>query len=92
MQTIDALICPRWTIRVEPQVVAEEGLALAVDGGRVVAVVPVAEAERRFAPAARHDRPEHVLLPGLVNTHTHAAMALLRGLADELALEEWLHG
>jgi len=92
MQTIDALICPRWTIRVEPQVVAEEGLALAVDDGRIVAVVPVAEAERRFAPAARHDRPEHVLLPGLVNAHTHAAMALLRGIADDLPLEEWLHG
>jgi 5-methylthioadenosine/S-adenosylhomocysteine deaminase len=50
MQPIDALICPRWTVRVEPEIEAEEGLALAVDGGRIVAVLPVAEAERRFAP------------------------------------------
>ena len=90
MQTIDALICPRWTVRVEPEVVVEEGLALAIDGGRIVAVLPLAEAEQQFAPAARHDRPDHVLLPGLVNAHTHAAMALFRGLADDLALEQWL--
>jgi len=38
MQSIDALICPRWTLRVEPEVVAEEGLAVALDAGRIVAV------------------------------------------------------
>src|SRR5262245_47485677 len=91
MQRIDALIRPRWTIRVEPRVAVEEGLAVAVDAGRIVAVLPEAEAEARFTPAARHDRPDHVLLPGLVNAHTHAAMTLLRGYADDLAFERWLH-
>ena len=90
MQPIDALICPRWTVRVEPKVYAEEGLALAIDGGRILAVLPVAEAERRFAPAARHDRPHHVLMPGLVNAHCHAPMSLFRGLADDMPLERWL--
>jgi 5-methylthioadenosine/S-adenosylhomocysteine deaminase len=90
MQRIDALIRPRWTLRVEPRVAVEENLALAIDGGRIVAVLPVEEAERRFAPAARHDRPSHVLMPGLVNAHTHAAMSLFRGLADDLPLERWL--
>jgi 5-methylthioadenosine/S-adenosylhomocysteine deaminase len=91
MQTIDALICPRWTVRVEPEVVAEEGLALAVDAGRIVAVLPAAEADQRYAPRARHERPRHVLLPGLVNAHTHAAMALFRGFADDLPFTTWLH-
>ena len=91
MQTIDALICPRWTVRVEPEVIAEEGLALAVDSGRILAVLPLAEAERRYSPRVRHDRGRHVLLPGLVNAHTHAAMALFRGLADDLPFEVWLH-
>jgi 5-methylthioadenosine/S-adenosylhomocysteine deaminase len=90
MQSIDALICPRWTVRVEPRVQAEEGLALAIDGGRIVAVLPLGEAERRFAPAARHERPTHVLMPGLVNAHCHAAMSVFRGLADDLPLERWL--
>jgi 5-methylthioadenosine/S-adenosylhomocysteine deaminase len=91
MQPIDALICPRWTLRVEPDVIAEEGLALAMDAGRIVDVLPVTEAERRYAPAVRHDRPRHALLPGLVNAHTHAPMTLFRGLADDLPFDVWLH-
>jgi 5-methylthioadenosine/S-adenosylhomocysteine deaminase len=90
MQSIDALICPRWTVRVEPTVCAETDLAVAIDRGRILAVLPVAEAERRYAPAARHERPDHALLPGFVNAHTHAAMALFRGLAEGLPLELWL--
>jgi 5-methylthioadenosine/S-adenosylhomocysteine deaminase len=90
MQRIEALIRPRWTVRVEPRVVAEEGLAVAVDGGRILAILPVDEAERRFAPAALHERPRHVLLPGLVNAHVHAAMSLFRGIADDLPFERWL--
>lgn len=90
MQRIDALIRPRWTVRVEPRVVVENDLAVAVDGGRILAVLPSADAEQRFAPAALHDRPNHVVLPGLVNAHTHAAMSLFRGFADDLPLETWL--
>ncbi len=91
MQTIDALICPRWTVRVEPVVVAEENLAVAIDAGRIIDVLPASEVAGRYAPRARHDRPHHVLLPGLVNAHTHAAMSLFRGIADDLPLERWLH-
>jgi 5-methylthioadenosine/S-adenosylhomocysteine deaminase len=90
MRPIDVLICPRWTVRIEPRVVVEEGLALAIDGGRIVALLPTAEADQRFTPAVRHERPNHVLLPGLINAHTHAAMSLFRGLADDLPLEQWL--
>jgi 5-methylthioadenosine/S-adenosylhomocysteine deaminase len=91
MQSIDALICPRWTLRVEPEVIAEEGLALAIDAGRIVDVLPIDEADQRYRPRARHDRPNHALLPGLVNAHTHSPMALFRGFADDLPLEIWLH-
>ena len=84
MQRVDALIRPRWTIRVEPQVRVEEQLAVAIDDGRIVAVLPVDEADRTFVAGAHHDRPRHVLLPGLVNAHAHAAQSLLRGLASDL--------
>jgi len=90
MQRVDALIRPRWTVRVEPQVRVEERLAVAVDDGRIVAVLPVDEADRTFVAGARHDRPHHVLLPGLVNAHTHAAQSLLRGLASDLPSERAL--
>jgi 5-methylthioadenosine/S-adenosylhomocysteine deaminase len=91
MQTIDALLCPRWTVRVEPTVVAEENLALAIDAGRILDILPVRDAERRYTPRVRHERSAHVLMPGLVNAHTHAPMALFRGLADDLPFDSWLH-
>ena len=88
--SIDALICPRWTIRMEPSVSAETGLALAIDGGRIVDIAPEEEARARYAPDAVHLRPNHVAMPGLINAHCHAGMALFRGLADDLPLERWL--
>jgi 5-methylthioadenosine/S-adenosylhomocysteine deaminase len=90
-ERIDALICPRWTVAIEPEVRAVEGLALAVDAGRIKALLPRADAQARFAPDALHERPEHVLMPGLINAHCHAGMTLLRGFADDLPLEQWLH-
>src|SRR4051812_49955483 len=52
--------------------------------------MPTAEALGAFAHYARVDLPEHALIPGLVNAHTHAAMSLMRGLADDLPLMRWL--
>jgi 5-methylthioadenosine/S-adenosylhomocysteine deaminase len=89
-QRIDALICPRWTIAVEPDLTVREGLCLAVNDGRIVDLLPRGEAEQRFDPDACHERPQHVLVPGLVNAHTHAGMSLMRGLADDMHLERWL--
>ena len=91
MQRIDALIQPQWTMTVEPKVVAETGRALAMDRGRVVAVVSADEARERYAPDVVFERPDHVLMPGLINAHCHAGMALLRGYADDLPLEQWLN-
>jgi len=89
-QRIDALICPRWTIQVEPSCEVKTGLSLAVHEGRIVDLLPRAAAESQYSPTAIFERPAHVLLPGLVNAHTHAAMTLLRGIADDLTLERWL--
>ena len=90
MQEIDLLITPRWLIPVEPSGVTLSGHAVAVERGRIAAVLPVDEARQRYLPRRSVDLPQHVLLPGLVNLHTHAAMALLRGYADDLALMDWL--
>ena len=89
-QRIDALIRPRWTLAVEPRVAVSEGLSLAIDAGRILAVLPDAEARARFAPVALHERPAHVLMPGLINAHCHAGMSLFRGYADDLPLARWL--
>jgi 5-methylthioadenosine/S-adenosylhomocysteine deaminase len=90
MEAIDCLIEPRWIVPVEPAGAVLEGHAVAVRAGAIVALLPAADARARFAPARRYDLPVHALVPGLVNVHTHAAMALMRGLADDLPLMAWL--
>jgi 5-methylthioadenosine/S-adenosylhomocysteine deaminase len=66
------------------------GHAVAVRDGKIEAVLPMADARERFAHYPRIELAEHVLIPGLVNAHTHAAMTLMRGLADDLPLMRWL--
>jgi 5-methylthioadenosine/S-adenosylhomocysteine deaminase len=69
--------------------VIENG-AVAIRAGRIVGVGAKAEIDARFQARQRLDRPDAILAPGLINTHTHAAMSLFRGIADDLKLQEWL--
>jgi 5-methylthioadenosine/S-adenosylhomocysteine deaminase len=65
--------------------------AVAVSGENIVAVGPAAELERRYRPAATLAAAGRgLIMPGLVNVHTHAAMSCMRGLADDLPLMTWL--
>lgn len=89
-EQVDALITARWVVPVEPAGTIIDDGAVAIRGGRVVAVGPRGELESRYSPAERNDLPRQVLTPGFVNAHTHAAMSLLRGLADDLPLKRWL--
>ena len=87
---VDWLIHARWIIPVEPTGTVLEHHALAVDGGRIVALLPSAEAGARFEPLREQRLDNHVLTPGLINAHGHAAMTLFRGLADDKPLMVWL--
>ncbi|GAB2584475.1 TRZ/ATZ family hydrolase [Dyella jejuensis] len=89
-QTIDLLIEARWVVPVEPRDVVLEHHAVAVDADRIVAVLPIVRARAAYAPRERVELGEHVLIPGLINTHTHNPMTLMRGLADDLPLMVWL--
>jgi len=92
MQTVDTLIHAGWIVPVEPHGVVLEAHSLAVVDGRIHAILPTAEAREQLRGEVELERPFHALIPGLVNTHTHAAMTLMRGLADDLPLMEWLNG
>jgi 5-methylthioadenosine/S-adenosylhomocysteine deaminase len=85
------LLLPRWLIPMTPGCPVLEGHALVIEGERIAAVLPRDEALSRYASAQRVELPEHVLIPGLINAHTHSAMSLLRGVADDLALMDWLN-
>ena len=91
MQHIDILIYAGWIIPVEPENVVYEQHALAIQDGKIVAVLPNSEAVRHFSARITYRLTTHLLIPGLINTHTHAAMSLLRGFADDMPLNEWLN-
>ena len=84
------VILPRWIVPVEPAGRILEHHAVAVLDGRIEALLPAQDAAARFPDATRVDLPEHLLIPGFVNAHTHAAMTLMRGLADDQPLMRWL--
>ncbi|HSF48978.1 MAG TPA: TRZ/ATZ family hydrolase [Burkholderiales bacterium] len=86
----DAIIEPRWVIPVEPAGVVLERHAVVIRDGVIREILPVEEAAR-IPSKEREKLSNHVLIPGLVNLHTHAAMTLMRGLADDLPLMRWLN-
>ena len=90
MTHVDTLIHARWLIPVEPDSVVHELYSIAIAQGRIAAIVPSAEARITFSADTIVELPEHALIPGLINAHTHAAMSLFRGLADDLPLMQWL--
>ena len=88
-QTIDLLIEARWVAPVEPNTVLQHH-AVAIHQGRIIDTLPISQARQRYAAGQRVALTDHLLIPGLVNAHTHAAMSLMRGLADDLPLMTWL--
>lgn len=87
---LDLLIEARWIVPVEPANITLEHHALAVRDDHIVAILPISEARMRYSAAQTVCLPEHVLIPGLINLHTHAPMSLMRGIADDLPLMRWL--
>lgn len=90
MKHCDTLIAPRWCIPVRPSGRVLENHVVLVSEGRIVDILPRHTASTLYQPSSVVERPAHALIPGLVNAHTHAAMSLFRGLADDLPLERWL--
>lgn len=87
----DIRINARWLIPIEPANTVLDHQAVLIQGGRIAAIVPQSEADARYRAKEVIDLPTHVVLPGLINTHGHAAMSLFRGMADDLPLMTWLN-
>lgn len=98
---VDTVITAGWVIPVETRGEVLENHAVCVYQGRITAILPIDDARKRFPEGERADSespavewidlPHHALTPGFVNAHGHAAMTLLRGLADDLPLMSWLN-
>jgi 5-methylthioadenosine/S-adenosylhomocysteine deaminase len=90
MNTQKTIFTPRWLAPVMPDNIVLEGYSVVVDGGLIVQVGPTKQALIDHPEAQIENLPNHLLTPGLINAHSHAAMSLLRGAGDDLALQEWL--
>jgi 5-methylthioadenosine/S-adenosylhomocysteine deaminase len=90
MQHLDILIYAGWIIPVEPENVVYEQHAIAVQDGKIIDILPSSQAVRQYSARITYRLTTHLLIPGLINTHTHAAMTLLRGIADDMPLNQWL--
>src|ERR1017187_1493484 len=89
-QPADIIWSARYVITMDAQRRVIENGAVAIKGDRILAVGTKADIDARFQAKQRLDRPDAILAPGLINTHTHAAMSLFRGIADDLKLQDWL--
>ncbi|MFV3092069.1 TRZ/ATZ family hydrolase [Pseudomonas sp. GW6] len=87
---LDLLLLPTWLVPVEPAGVVLRDHGLGIRDGQIALIAPRAEALRHPATEVR-ELPQCLLAPGLINAHGHAAMTLLRGIADDLPLMTWLH-
>ena len=90
MIVVDTLIHARWIIPVEPESVTYENHTLVIDKGRIIDLQPTDVAKLMYQGTTTENLATHALLPGFINCHTHAAMTLMRGIADDLPLMDWL--
>ena len=87
---VDLIIQARWIIPVEPESVTYENHALVVNDGKIIDLLPSSNVIQKYQATTLEKLDEHVVMPGLINSHTHASMSLMRGIADDLPLMDWL--
>jgi len=88
---IDLIIMGDHIVSMDESGTVYEHGAVAVDDGLILAVGPADEIAAEYSAAETLGGENRVVMPGLINGHTHAAMTLLRGIADDLALMDWLN-
>jgi len=87
---VDLIIQARWIIPVEEDSVTYENHALVINNGKIIDLLPNDQSEQKYQPNTVEKLHNHALIPGLINSHTHASMSLMRGVADDLPLMDWL--
>ena len=87
---VDLIIQARWIIPVEPESVIYEDHAIVIHAGKIIDLLPAKEVLTKYQTSTFKKLTNHALMPGLINSHTHASMSLMRGIADDLPLMEWL--
>lgn len=90
MTNVDLIVHAGWIVPVEPEGVVLENHAIVIHETKILDICPSDVAHQRYHATLVHEFPHHILMPGFVNAHTHTSMNLLRGLADDMPLMQWL--
>jgi len=90
MEVVDSLIHGRWIVPVVPHGRILENHSIVINGSKIKDIIPTNEVVGRYQAHHESDLGDHLIIPGFVNTHTHAAMSLFRGLDDDKPLKSWL--
>ena len=88
---IDLIIMGDYVVSMDAEASIYEDAAVAIDDGLILAVGPADEITANYSAAETLPGENRIVMPGLINGHSHAAMTILRGLADDLALMDWLN-
>ena len=88
--TAPTALCPKWILPVVPRNRIINDCAVVIDNGKIIDICPQHDVPNRFPTASVVELNDHVLMPGLINAHGHAAMSLMRGFADDKPLMDWL--
>lgn len=90
LKPVDTLIHAGWVIPVDSKNSVLEQHSIAIDGGKIKEILGTTSARNKYTSEDTRELSGHAIIPGLVNAHAHSAMALMRGVADDLPLMEWL--
>ena len=88
---IDTIIHATWIAPVEPADTIYQDYSIAIHDGRIKDLLPKQALLEKYSADVEVNLTNHLLIPGLINTHTHSSMSLMRGLADDLPLMDWLN-
>ncbi len=91
MKSVDTLLHGRWVLPVTDKDPLLHEHCIVIDDGKIFAIVPSSEARRTFSASVEKHYDNHLLMPGLINAHTHSPMSLFRGMSDDIALHDWLN-
>ena len=90
MQPIHTLLSAQYVVPIEPRGKIYHDYSIAIDNGRIVEICATKDAVNTYTPQTHIEYDHHILMPGLINAHTHAAMSLLRGVGSDTPLMQWL--
>ncbi|MCW8936012.1 MAG: TRZ/ATZ family hydrolase [Gammaproteobacteria bacterium] len=91
MKSVDTILHARWILPVSESDPLLHEHCVVIDDGRIADILPGVKAAELYEASFEKTYKQHMLMPGLINAHTHSPMSLFRGLADDLPLDSWLN-